>query len=385
MANARSQMSAREKKLEDDRQQERVLRKVEERQKEVQDDITKRRGKRRPIADIHQRDKDEKYGKQVPGYGVSDKDSSTSRFRSDLDVHKGNPLERLNNGTNPDNEDVADSSEGIGAKERASGDVGTGYGNGETREVGDAGFYAEGSDQEEIEELAREEEKQKRKLQIKKKKGQKRKFWFFVAGNLGLGGFILAMLLTLGIAIIVLGGVVAIIASEEGGAKTEQVADGGGEPTGGGSGEQPKVENPGSASSEGFSNPLSGTPKVTSPYGPRNLMGADFHKGTDFACKKGETPILAAKKGKIGWAKFGAPGSGFGGYGNVVVIEHEGGLWTLYGHMTSLNVQEGQQVEAGTQLGICGATGQVTGPHLHFEVKTAFKFGQVDPTKYLPK
>ncbi|MFV1457329.1 M23 family metallopeptidase, partial [Bacillus mycoides] len=230
------------------------------------------------------------------------------------------------------------------------------------------------------------EDKKKRKTGIKKKKSQRRSFWLFVAGNFGLGGFIMALLLTLGIAIIVLGGVVAIIASEDGktGGKTEQVADGG-EPTGGGSGEPPKVENPGNASAEGFSYPLSGTPKVTSPYGPRNLMGASFHKGTDFACQKGVTPILAAKKGKVGWAKFGADGSGFGGYGNVAVIEHEGGLWTLYGHMTSLSVQEGQQVEAGTQLGICGATGQVTGPHLHFEVKTSFKFGQVDPTKYLPK
>ena len=71
--------------------------------------------------------------------------------------------------------------------------------------------------------------------------------------------------------------------------------------------------------------------------------------------------------------------------GNLVVLEHEGGLWTLYAHMDSLSVQEGQMVQQGQQVGVCGATGQVTGPHLHFEVKTAFKFGQVDPAPYMPK
>ncbi|MBT2576901.1 peptidoglycan DD-metalloendopeptidase family protein [Bacillus sp. ISL-8] len=123
------------------------------------------------------------------------------------------------------------------------------------------------------------------------------------------------------------------------------------------------VGNVGDPSSHGFVLPIPGSPLVTSPYGPR---WGTIHKGTDYACTRGQTAIGAAKAGRVGFAAFGADGSGFGGYGNAVVLEHEGGLWTLYGHMDALSVQQGQMVQAGQQLGICGATGQVTGPHLHF-------------------
>ncbi|HDR6289243.1 TPA: peptidoglycan DD-metalloendopeptidase family protein [Bacillus cereus] len=138
----------------------------------------------------------------------------------------------------------------------------------------------------------------------------------------------------------------------------------------------------GDPSSSGFVLPIPGNPIVTSPYGPR---WGTIHKGIDYGCTRGQTPIGAAKAGRVGLAQFGAGGSGFGGYGNLVVLEHEGGLWTLYGHMDALSVQQGQMVQAGQQLGVCGATGQVTGPHLHFEIKTAFMYGQVDPAPYMPK
>ncbi len=146
--------------------------------------------------------------------------------------------------------------------------------------------------------------------------------------------------------------------------------------------ESGNVGSVGDPSSHGFVLPIPGNPLVTSPYGPR---WGTIHKGTDYACTRGQTAIGAAKAGRVGFAAFGASGSGFGGYGNLVVLEHEGGLWTLYGHMDALSVQQGQMVQSGQQLGICGATGQVTGPHLHFEVKTSFKFGQVDPAPYMPK
>lgn len=71
--------------------------------------------------------------------------------------------------------------------------------------------------------------------------------------------------------------------------------------------------------------------------------------------------------------------------GNVVVINHGNGHWSLYGHMSSITVQEGQNIGVGQQVGVCGRTGQVTGPHLHFEIKTSLTFGQVDPAPYLPK
>ncbi|PEX21381.1 M23 family metallopeptidase [Bacillus cereus] len=141
------------------------------------------------------------------------------------------------------------------------------------------------------------------------------------------------------------------------------------------------VVDTGSASSQGFIRPIAQT-TITSPFGPR---WGTIHKGIDYSCQDGVTPIAASKGGVVEWAKFGASGSGFGGYGNVVVINHGNGYWSLYGHMSSITVQEGQNIGVGQQVGVCGRTGQVTGPHLHFEIKTSLTFGQVDPAPYLPK
>lgn len=255
----------------------------------------------------------------------------------------------------------------------------TGNSDGNSAGIGTAGLQES--------ELAKQEagdKTEKKELKKERKKAQRKKMFFLLFTNFGCLGSLLGLLLSLGVLLIILGGVVAIIASEEGGDKQTAEEPKTTETTGGTTtgGEQPKVENVGDPSSYGYHIPVKGTPYVTSPYGAR---WGTIHKGIDFRCKDGVDPILAAKKGKVGWAKFGAGGTGFGGYGNVVVLEHEGGQWTLYGHMTKLSVQEGQTVEPGTQLGICGATGQVTGPHLHFEIKTSFKFGQIDPTPYLPK
>ncbi|PHE31178.1 peptidoglycan DD-metalloendopeptidase family protein [Bacillus toyonensis] len=141
------------------------------------------------------------------------------------------------------------------------------------------------------------------------------------------------------------------------------------------------VVDTGSASSQGFIRPIAQT-MITSPFGPR---WGTIHKGIDYSCQDGVTAIAASKGGVVELAEFGAGGSGFGGYGNVVVINHGNGYWSLYGHMSSITVQKGQNIGVGQQVGVCGRTGQVTGPHLHFEIKTAFKFGQVDPAPYLPK
>ncbi|PGT90156.1 hypothetical protein COD17_09430 [Bacillus thuringiensis] len=240
--------------------------------------------------------------------------------------------------------------------------------------------------EDDLEKQAKELVKQeKRKLKKKRKKSQRKKMSLLFFTNFGCLGSVMGLLLVMGVVLIILGGIVAIIASEDGGnqtaqetPKTEENKDNntGTPPPSGGA-----TTDTGNPSSYGYKKPVQNV-RVTSTFGPR---WGTIHKGIDFGCKNGVDPILASKKGKVGWAKFGQPGSGFGGYGNVVVLEHEGGQWTLYGHMNSLSVQEGQTVEAGTQLGICGATGQVTGPHLHFEIKTAFKAGQVDPTPYLPK
>ncbi|WP_411431057.1 murein hydrolase activator EnvC family protein [Paenilisteria weihenstephanensis] len=108
----------------------------------------------------------------------------------------------------------------------------------------------------------------------------------------------------------------------------------------------------------------------------------ESHKGQDIAAG-GSVPIHAAAGGTVVFSGFGAPGSGYGGYGYVVEIDHGNGYQTLYGHMQagSLQVVAGQSVSQGQGIGIMGSTGQSTGQHLHFEIH---KNGvPVDPSPYI--
>lgn len=141
----------------------------------------------------------------------------------------------------------------------------------------------------------------------------------------------------------------------------------------------------GGVAESGFANPMGGSIRITDKFGWRILNGqSQNHKGLDLGCQDGVTPIIAAKSGTVARAFFGPSGSGFGGYGNVVVIDHGGGSWTLYGHMAQLQVQQGQTIGQGQPVGTCGKTGNVTGPHLHFEIKNALIGGQVDPLPLIP-
>jgi murein DD-endopeptidase MepM/ murein hydrolase activator NlpD len=73
-----------------------------------------------------------------------------------------------------------------------------------------------------------------------------------------------------------------------------------------------------------------------------------------------------------------------GSYGNDVIIRHADGRYTLYGHLTRPLVSAGQTVAKGEAIGVSGATGNVTGPHLHFEVRTTPEYGSdIDPLTYL--
>ncbi len=112
---------------------------------------------------------------------------------------------------------------------------------------------------------------------------------------------------------------------------------------------------------------------ITSCYGPR--WGTE-HQGIDFANVTG-TPIRAAAAGTVI-----AAGDDGDGYGNKVVIQHGPALFTLYGHGEQVLVQVGQRVAAGTVIALEGATGDATGPHLHFEVWTAM-WSRIDPTPFL--
>lgn len=117
----------------------------------------------------------------------------------------------------------------------------------------------------------------------------------------------------------------------------------------------------------GFIRPLGGP--ITSPFGYRVhpiFNTRKFHSGIDIGAAMG-TPIKASNSGKVimaGW---------YGGYGKVVIIDHGvvrgQPITTLYGHMSTINVSQGQQVKQGQVIGKVGTTGYSTGPHCHFEVR----------------
>lgn len=141
----------------------------------------------------------------------------------------------------------------------------------------------------------------------------------------------------------------------------------------------------GSSSSAGgmFIKPAQGI--LTSGFSDRTnpVTGQhESHKGQDIAAG-GTVQVVAAASGRVVFAGYGAPGSGYGGYGYVVEIDHGNGYQTLYGHMRagSLNVVAGQNVMQGQAIGIMGSTGQSTGQHLHFEIH---KNGvPINPAPYL--
>ena len=119
--------------------------------------------------------------------------------------------------------------------------------------------------------------------------------------------------------------------------------------------------------------------KITSCVGERTIDGElSNHGGIDIAVSR-NTPLYSWKKGAV-VSTNNSCGEGFygnscgGGYGNYVIIEHisENGekQYTMYAHMSSVNVSSGDQVSAGQQIGLSGNSGSSTGPHLHFEIRT---------------
>jgi murein DD-endopeptidase MepM/ murein hydrolase activator NlpD len=101
---------------------------------------------------------------------------------------------------------------------------------------------------------------------------------------------------------------------------------------------------------------------LTAGFGESSGLWAHTHTGLDFAADTG-TPVMAVAKGvvqSVGWA---------GAYGNRIVIAHEDGTETWYCHLSAFEVSTGQSVAGGQRIGLVGATGNVTGPHLHLEVR----------------
>ncbi|MDE4086866.1 M23 family metallopeptidase (plasmid) [Planococcus maritimus] len=105
------------------------------------------------------------------------------------------------------------------------------------------------------------------------------------------------------------------------------------------------------------------------------------HEGVDLNCSRPD-PIFAAKEGKVVFAQY--PSGVLETYGNVVVIEHANQLYSLYAHLSKIDVEVGDQISQMEQLGQCGTTGRSTGDHLHFEIHTDRMFGnRVNPMPYL--
>jgi murein DD-endopeptidase MepM/ murein hydrolase activator NlpD len=105
-------------------------------------------------------------------------------------------------------------------------------------------------------------------------------------------------------------------------------------------------------------------------FGGRN----EFHPGLDFKGKVGD-PVKCTASGKVIFTGKA------GGYGNCVRIQHLGNIETWYGHLSRINVHEGQHVTVGDVIGKVGSTGRSTGPHLHYEVRRNGK--PVNPVQYL--
>ena len=126
-----------------------------------------------------------------------------------------------------------------------------------------------------------------------------------------------------------------------------------------------------------FANPVKAAFRFTSKFGPRRdpkTGGRRMHKGVDFAAANG-TPLYATADGVVthaGWSS---------GYGRLVKIQHEFGIETRYAHMSKLRTKVGQRVSRGDRIGDMGASGRVTGVHLHYEIRVGGK--AVNPMIYI--
>lgn len=127
----------------------------------------------------------------------------------------------------------------------------------------------------------------------------------------------------------------------------------------------------------GYTAPVDGATTTTPYRAAGGSWASGYHTGVDFAAASGTT-VKSVGPGTVvsaGWA---------GSYGNEVVIKHDDGQYSQYGHLSSLSVSAGQRVAGGDQIGLSGSTGNSTGPHLHFEIRTGPSYGSdVDPLAYL--
>ncbi|GGV87074.1 M23 family metallopeptidase [Streptomyces massasporeus] len=121
---------------------------------------------------------------------------------------------------------------------------------------------------------------------------------------------------------------------------------------------------------------------LSASFAQNGGMWAHKHSGQDFAVPSG-TQVVAAHGGTV--VKAGGNGAGDGpAYGNAVVIKHGNGTYSQYAHLSKVTVHVGQIVKTGQEIAKSGNTGNSSGPHLHFEIRTTPNYGSaVDPVKFL--
>jgi murein DD-endopeptidase MepM/ murein hydrolase activator NlpD len=123
--------------------------------------------------------------------------------------------------------------------------------------------------------------------------------------------------------------------------------------------------------------PISGSYISTGYKAGGAVWSSGSHTGVDFHAASG-TSVHAVGSGTVVEAGWG------GSYGNNIVIKMNDGTYTQYGHLSSIGVSDGQTVAPGQQIGLSGATGNVTGAHLHFEARMTAEYGSdIDPAAYL--
>ncbi|WP_405479209.1 M23 family metallopeptidase [Streptomyces sp. NBC_00009] len=122
--------------------------------------------------------------------------------------------------------------------------------------------------------------------------------------------------------------------------------------------------------------------KLSASFGLGGNMWSHKHSGQDFAVPIG-TNVMAVHGGTV--VKAGGNGAGDGpAYGNAVVIKHSNGTYSQYAHLSRVDVHVGQAVATGQHIALSGNTGNSSGPHLHFEIRTTPNYGSaVNPVNFL--
>ncbi|MFD9574943.1 M23 family metallopeptidase [Streptomyces sp. NPDC059982] len=121
---------------------------------------------------------------------------------------------------------------------------------------------------------------------------------------------------------------------------------------------------------------------LSATFGKGGTMWSHKHSGQDFAVPVG-TPVKAAATGTV--VKAGPNGGGDGpAYGNAVVIKHANNTYSQYAHLSKIQVRIGQKVSSNQQIALSGNTGNSSGPHLHFEIRTTPNYGSaINPVAFL--